>query len=221
MSYKLNPFTNRLDYYEVSTATGDVVGPGSSTDNALVRFDGTTGKIIQNGIALETDLGSINSQDGTAALPTFGFLSAGGVGVYLTGGGALAFSNGSTGWVQLKSDGTFSSFGSFVSTNDTTQGGAQIVTSVSSAVSYVVLNNNFQIVITDTSAPRTVTLSATAAQYQQFRIKDGSFAAGTNNITVSVAGGVKTIDGAASQVINVNGGFMTVMYDGTNYLIVG
>lgn len=27
---------------------GDVVGPGSSTDHALVRFDGLTGKIIQN-----------------------------------------------------------------------------------------------------------------------------------------------------------------------------
>lgn len=30
------------------TATGDVVGPASSTDNAVVRFDGTTGKLVQN-----------------------------------------------------------------------------------------------------------------------------------------------------------------------------
>lgn len=30
------------------TSTGDVVGPASSTDNAITRFDGTTGKIIQN-----------------------------------------------------------------------------------------------------------------------------------------------------------------------------
>ena len=28
--------------------TGDVVGPASATDNAVVRFDGTTGKLIQN-----------------------------------------------------------------------------------------------------------------------------------------------------------------------------
>lgn len=28
--------------------TGDVVGPGSATDNAIARFDGTTGKLIQN-----------------------------------------------------------------------------------------------------------------------------------------------------------------------------
>lgn len=28
--------------------TGDVVGPASATDNAIVRYDGTTGKLIQN-----------------------------------------------------------------------------------------------------------------------------------------------------------------------------
>lgn len=32
----------------VGVGTGDVVGPGSATDNALVRFDATTGKLIQN-----------------------------------------------------------------------------------------------------------------------------------------------------------------------------
>jgi len=35
------------------SATGDVVGPASSTDNAIARFDSTTGKVIQNsGITL-------------------------------------------------------------------------------------------------------------------------------------------------------------------------
>lgn len=36
-----------------------VVGPSSATDNALVRFDGTTGKLIQNSSALLTDGGNI------------------------------------------------------------------------------------------------------------------------------------------------------------------
>jgi hypothetical protein len=31
-----------------ATGVGDVAGPGSSTDNAVARFDSTTGKIIQN-----------------------------------------------------------------------------------------------------------------------------------------------------------------------------
>jgi len=35
--------------------TGDVVGPASATDNAIVRFDGTTGKLIQNSAATIAD----------------------------------------------------------------------------------------------------------------------------------------------------------------------
>lgn len=35
--------------------TGDVVGPASATDNAIARFDGTTGKLIQNSAATIAD----------------------------------------------------------------------------------------------------------------------------------------------------------------------
>ena len=47
------------------TGTGDVVGPASSTDNALVRFDTTTGKLLQNSNATLSDNGAM-SLDGTA-----------------------------------------------------------------------------------------------------------------------------------------------------------
>jgi hypothetical protein len=33
---------------DASVSSGDVVGPGSATDNALTRYNGTTGKIVQN-----------------------------------------------------------------------------------------------------------------------------------------------------------------------------
>lgn len=39
----------------ISTASGDVTGPASSTDNAIVRFDSTTGKIIQNSVVTIAD----------------------------------------------------------------------------------------------------------------------------------------------------------------------
>ena len=39
--------------------TGDVVGPGSATDDALVRFNGTTGKLVQNSNATLTDAGML------------------------------------------------------------------------------------------------------------------------------------------------------------------
>lgn len=38
--------------------SGDVVGPGSATDNALARFDTTTGKLIQNSNVTLADSGS-------------------------------------------------------------------------------------------------------------------------------------------------------------------
>jgi hypothetical protein len=38
-----------------SGASGNVVGPASSTDNAISRFDGTTGKLIQNSVVTIAD----------------------------------------------------------------------------------------------------------------------------------------------------------------------
>lgn len=45
---------------------GIVVGAASSTDNAIVRFDGVTGKIVQNGLATVDDSGSVNIPTGQA-----------------------------------------------------------------------------------------------------------------------------------------------------------
>ena len=38
---------------------GDVVGPSSATDNAVARFDTTTGKLIQNSVVTISDAGQI------------------------------------------------------------------------------------------------------------------------------------------------------------------
>lgn len=42
-------------------ATGDVTGPASSTDNAIARFDSTTGKIIQNSAITLSDAGALQN----------------------------------------------------------------------------------------------------------------------------------------------------------------
>lgn len=46
-----------------SDAGGDVVGPSSSTDNAIARFDLTTGKLIQNSVVTIDDAGNIAGAD--------------------------------------------------------------------------------------------------------------------------------------------------------------
>jgi len=46
-----------------SGGSGDVVGPASATDGDFARFDGTTGKLLKDGIALTTSLGSPGSDE--------------------------------------------------------------------------------------------------------------------------------------------------------------
>lgn len=50
-----NPTTHRL---LVDLGSG-VTGPGSSTDNAIVRFDGTTGATVQNSVVIIGDTGNV------------------------------------------------------------------------------------------------------------------------------------------------------------------
>ena len=45
--------------YVDANGDGDVVGPASATDNAVVRFDATTGKLIQNSSVIIDDSGNV------------------------------------------------------------------------------------------------------------------------------------------------------------------
>lgn len=198
---------------------GDVTGPVSSTDNALVRFDGITGKIIKDGVAIEDDDGSIFSQDGTAAKPTYSFLNAPDTGMFCNPGFTLGWAIGGIPYLTLSSGGELGVGGSLNVSNSASFNGAISTFPVLTATDYNVLGTNSQIIVTDTSAPRTVTLQNSTTTGRRIGIMDGSLAAGTNNITID--GNGKLINGSATAVINVNGGAMTLMYDGTNYLIVG
>lgn len=44
--------------------SGDVTGPGSSTDHAIARFNGTSGKTLENSLSTVDDAGSINIPTG-------------------------------------------------------------------------------------------------------------------------------------------------------------
>ncbi len=59
----------------VDEASGGVVGPVSSTDNALVRWDGTTGATIQNSVVIVSDAGAVS---GITTLATSGLITASG-----------------------------------------------------------------------------------------------------------------------------------------------
>ena len=53
-----------------ASGTGDVVGPGSSTDDALAKFDTTTGKLLQNSNATLTDAGVLTVSNIAATIDT-------------------------------------------------------------------------------------------------------------------------------------------------------
>ena len=45
---RVNAGATALEYAAAASGSGDVVGPASATDNAVARFDTTTGKLLQN-----------------------------------------------------------------------------------------------------------------------------------------------------------------------------
>lgn len=60
-----NDSTDTLTIASSGSGTGDVVGPSSSTDNAIARFDLATGKLIQNSTAILSDGGDIDTSSVT------------------------------------------------------------------------------------------------------------------------------------------------------------
>lgn len=99
--------------------------------------------------------------------------------------------------------------------------GGSIYTGIRVNANYSPSQIDYYVAVTDTTAPRTITLpNAGVATDHVFIIKDESGAAAGNPISIVVSGGVKTIDGLTSQSINTNYGSLTVIYDGTNYFII-
>jgi hypothetical protein len=53
----------------INAGTGNVIGPATATDNAITRFDATTGKLLQNSLVTITDLGAIVAPIASSVIP--------------------------------------------------------------------------------------------------------------------------------------------------------
>jgi hypothetical protein len=85
---------------------------------------------------------------------------------------------------------------------------------------YAATSSNYLIGYTAISTGRTVTLPAASTMTNKtIIVKDESGNAGTSNITVD-GDGSETIDGAATKVINVGFGSITVYSNGTNWFVL-
>ena len=131
---------------------GDVVGPASSTDNAIVRFDGTTGKLVQNGVVLIGDTGAVTGVTTIATtIPTastayiLGTADTNGIRLDLESGVMAVREGDDSAYARINSDG-------FVATDGTTI--AKLITSgigTQSNHQFEIFTNNVQRWTWDTS----------------------------------------------------------------------
>lgn len=66
---RVNATEDGLEFASSGGGGGDVVGPASSTDEALTRFNGTSGTSIQNSTWTLSDAGAMNAADGVLQRP--------------------------------------------------------------------------------------------------------------------------------------------------------
>jgi hypothetical protein len=92
-----------------ANSSADVTGPVSSTDNAVARFDGTTGKIIQNsGVTIDdsNNISSAGSVTGVSFIPSGATVATNGL--YLPASNTVALSTNSTERMRIDSAGRVS-----------------------------------------------------------------------------------------------------------------
>lgn len=175
----------------------NIVGnPGTSTLTASVS--GTTNHSLQLGNAG----GSLN-QLGVATNGQIPIGSAGADPVLatLTPGNGITITNGA-GSITISASGQ--AFYAYTNVNTTP---------------YVVLLTDEFLSVDCSGGPITVQLPNTPTTGQSWIIKDRTGNAQINNITVTTVGGVKTIDGVTSYVMNTKLSSIEVIYNGTNYEI--
>jgi hypothetical protein len=94
------------------------------------------------------------------------------------------------------------------------------VARTATAISYAVLATDYYVGVTDTSAARTISLPNAPTTNQIFVIKDESFAASVNNISITTVGGTVLVDNLTTIKIVQNGGSVKVLFNGTAYMVI-
>jgi hypothetical protein len=114
----------------------------------------------------------------------------------------------------------FTSTGTVVTGLTSTAGRVRKIRAVTAAGAVTVATTDDVVIVNKTTGATTiVNLPSSPTTGQCFYIKDGKGDAATNNITVTPAAG--NIDGSATAVINTAYGYMLVIYNGTQWNIIG
>ena len=108
----VNTGATDVEWTTAGSGSGDVVGPASATDNAVARFDGTTGKLIQNSAVTVADTtgtittgGSVLTADGTVSAPAFAPSADTNTGIFFPAADTIAFAEGGVESMRIDSSG--------------------------------------------------------------------------------------------------------------------
>ena len=183
---------------------GDVVGPASATDNAVARFDTTTGKLLQNGLVVIDDLGGVS---GAVNLTATGNVALSASGSLTLGQGALVFpaADGAAGQVLTTNGASSLSFTSM--TQGLVQQGA-VTADPAPAVGNSIYTVNstggafgFTLPVSTGSGARIITVS-TSMNAVTLAVPAGEFLNGILNGTMNIAPGAFT----QTQIVDVLSG---------------
>ena len=211
-----------------SGASGDVVGPASATDNAVARFDLTTGKLIQNSVVIISDPGAVS---GVTQLDVDNLRLDGNTISSTDSNGNVVIAPNGTGDVQLDADtvrigdsnanATLTTNGTgdlILSTNSGTNSGTITIEDGVNGNIIIAPNGTGQVQITN------AVIDTTTIEVTNINAKDGTaamtIADSTGAVTVSSLLNVDNIrlDTNTISTTNSNGN-LTIAPNGTGYVI--
>lgn len=186
-------------------APGDFVGPGSSTDNAVVRFDLTTGKLGQNSGVVISDANAITAGDGTSALPAYSFVSDPNTGIISSSANSIGFvTDGTERWV-INASGALNP----ISNNTYDIGNGSVNPRDITAARNIIASNLAPGLVSTATAAGTTTLDVTSKGTQVFT------GATTQTVVLPVVTTLPQI-GFQYLIINNSSGALTVNSSGAN-----
>jgi hypothetical protein len=207
---------NHLKALQAADAGGDVSGPGSSTDNALVKFDGVGGKTLLNTGVILSD------SDGLSAIASIALDDAGTIGpasvadlITLTGDGDLTFKDGAYDLNVASHDGTngLALAGTIVTA---TAGNLNLNTGVTAGTAaagkVVALDAQKDVAGVRNLSSEGIVLAASSLSGTALSIGGGDFSVNVDGLAVGpTIMATSTLSGTA---LSVGGGDFTVNVDG-------
>lgn len=206
----------------------NITGDESILNVDNISFDGTErgGKITTDGqiwigstVAPHVRKGNITSTGGTVTVSN----GSGFINLEVAGGSQAVEHLTADSGGQLNPDGSHN-FNLNGLVNVVTAGAGSTITFRADILTYVqpgaypyaALSTDYYIAV-DSSAARTINLPNAPTSHKSYVIKDRVGTAAANNITITTPGGVVTIDGATTFLINTNFGAVNVIFNGTSY----